>query len=99
MPDKQEKERRKEIMNELRKKADEEFESSLPMSSDLFKKLFDHLDEELSDKDCDNSLQLTERFLISNNLANIDLIINWIEEHGGGCDCEVLANIEDSFED
>ncbi|WP_290687210.1 DUF2695 domain-containing protein [Intestinibacter sp.] len=23
--------------------------------------------------------------------------IEWLEEHGGYCDCEVLANIEDLF--
>jgi len=27
-----------------------------------------------------------------------DRIIPWLEEHGGGCDCEVLANVEEEFE-
>jgi len=99
MPDKSEIERRKRIMNELRKKADEEFESSLPMSRDFFKRLFDYLDIQLGEKACDNTLLLTAHFLKTNTITNTEIIIRWIQEHGGGCDCEVLANIEDSFED
>jgi hypothetical protein len=51
MPDKSEKERRKQIIYDLKNKADQEFESSLPMSRDNFRLLFDHLDKQLSDKD------------------------------------------------
>lgn len=50
MPDKNEKERRKQIMDDLKKKADQEFESSLPIDRDNFQKLFDYLDTELTDK-------------------------------------------------
>ena len=55
MPDKTEKNRRNKILSDLRKKAAEEFESSLPMSRDNFKKLFDYLDSELSENDCDDT--------------------------------------------
>jgi len=98
MPDKSEKERRKQIMEELRKKSDEEFEANLPMNREIFKKLFDHLDYKLTDNDCDNSLKLTSQFLQNSKIPNIDKTIEWLEENGGGCDCEVLANVEEIFE-
>ena len=44
MANKSEKERRKQLLNDLHKKANEEFKNSLPMSRDNFKKLFDYLD-------------------------------------------------------
>ena len=98
MPDKSEKERRRQIMEDILKKKDEEFESSLPMSRGMFKSLFDFLDIELENSDCDNSLKLSHKFLASNQISNLEDVLEWLRDHGGGCDCEVLANIEDSFE-
>jgi hypothetical protein len=73
------------------------FDDELPMSRELFEQLFDYLDEEL-ENGCDNTLYLTESFLKSNNLKNIDDIKNWLGNNGGYCDCEVLANVEELFE-
>ena len=67
MPDKSEKEKRKEILNELRKKAEEEFENSLPMNRCSFKNLFDYLDAELGEKGCDHKCTLTFTFLRKND--------------------------------
>jgi type IV secretory pathway VirB9-like protein len=98
MPDKGEKERRKKIMEELTKNSISEFEASLPTSREIFKNLFDYLEDELTKYDCDSRLTLTRKFLSNNKIINIDAILNWLLENGGGCDCEVLANIEDLFE-
>ncbi|MFT3843955.1 MAG: DUF2695 domain-containing protein [Lacibacter sp.] len=98
MPDKSEKERRKQIMDDLKKKADQEFESSLPMVRESFQKLFDHLDTELTDKNCDDTNSLTKAFLLESNIQNVDEVLEWLAEHGGYCDCEILANVEQEFE-
>ena len=98
MPDKSEKEKRKEIMNELRKKAEEEFENSLPMSRGNFKKMFDFLDKYLSENDCDHTTALTETFLTQNNIVDKNNILSWLKSKGGQCDCEILANVEEQFE-
>jgi len=42
------------------------------------------------------SSDLTKEFLENNNLP-LEESIEWIEENGGYCDCEVLANIEDKI--
>lgn len=98
MPDKHEVERRKQIARELKLKARQEFENGLPTTLENFKALFDYLDKQLSEKDCDHSLKLSISFL---NLIKPDhtAIIKWLEENGGYCDCEVLANVEGKFDD
>lgn len=98
MPSKSEKEGRKQIMLNLRKKADEEFEASLPMSRDKFKNLFDYLDLEMTEKSCDNTCRLTKTFLSQSGIQNMEQVLDWLADHGGGCDCEILANVEEGFE-
>jgi hypothetical protein len=98
MPDKTEKERRKQIMDDLKAKADQEFEAGLPMSRDNFKELFDYLDIELTDKDCDDSNALTKTFLLQSGNENVDEVLKWLANHGGHCDCEILVNVEGQFE-
>ena len=99
MPDKNELERRKQIARELKLKAKQEFNDSLPVSVENFKALFDYLDKQLSENDCDHSLKFSIGFLQSLNLDNIQLIIEWLKDNGGCCDCEVLANVEEKFDD
>ena len=98
MPDKTKKQKRKQLLDDLRKKADEEFENGLPMSRDNFKKLFDYLDTELNDKSCDDTNRLTKTFLKQISVENIDEILEWLADKGGYCDCEILANVEEQFE-
>ena len=99
MPDKNEIERRKQIKKELREKAKLEFENSLPTSKAKFTQLFDYLDEKLGEYDCDDSLRLTTAFLQENKVENIDQINNWLRENGGYCDCEVINNVEEMFDE
>ena len=98
MQDKNEIERRKQIKKELREKAKLEFENSLPISREKFNQLFDFLDKKLREYDCDDSLKLTTEFFKDNKTKNIAEIENWLKENGGYCDCEVLNNIEEMFD-
>jgi len=85
-------------MDYLKKKADQEFESSLPMDRKMFQKLFDYLDTELTGKNCDDTNSLTKAFLTQSNIPNVDEVLDWLVDHGGYCDCEILANVEEQFE-
>ncbi|MBD3903520.1 DUF2695 domain-containing protein [Chryseobacterium sp. Ch-15] len=98
MPNKTEKARRKQIQKELQEKAQAEFEKFLPISREDFQNLFDYLDENLEENNCDNSLKLTKQFLETNQIQNIEEVENWLKENGGFCDCEVLYNVEELFE-
>ena len=88
----------KDAMDDLKKKADQEFESSLPMSRDTFKILFDYLDMELTEKNCNDTNSLNKAFLLQSKIENVDEVLEWLAEHSGYCDCEILANVEQQFE-
>lgn len=58
--------------------------------------LLDFLDETLKESSCDHSLRHTKDWL-ANHIANKKqhrAIIKGLQNSGGYCDCEVLANIE-----
>jgi hypothetical protein len=98
MPSKSEKEQRKQLLNNLREKATQEFEQSLPMSRASFTKLFDYLDKELASQACDYTPKLTQAFLDSLGVVNTAVIFKLLAKKGGYCDCEILANVEEKFE-
>jgi len=87
---------RKNMLQAVKAQEKTRFEASLPMARDLFERLFDYLDEQLTDEDCSNTLALTVSFLEQNNIES-EPVSCWLKEHGGYCDCEVLANIEELF--
>jgi hypothetical protein len=94
----EEKRRRKELLDAMAKKSRNDFEAGLPMKKELFKGLFDFLDDELSKKDCDDTNRMTKEHLEAIGLQDVDAVLDWLEEQGGYCDCEVLSNVEELFE-
>jgi hypothetical protein len=66
--------------------------SAMPMTSEQLHQLLDYLDANL--KSCDHTTKLTAIFLQVENLER-EKVLSWLAEHGGYCDCEVLANLED----
>jgi hypothetical protein len=97
MKSEDEKSRRKQLLKELKQKEKEAFISKLPAEIHLFTELFDYLDERLEEEGCDHTLQLTEDFLVDKNIDK-DAVIKWLNDNGGYCDCEVLNNVEENFE-
>lgn len=45
-----------------------------------------------SPADCDHSHARTKRLLESNGVAESAPALEWLREHGGHCDCEVILN-------
>ena len=74
------------------KKAIEE----MPITLAHLSQLFDHLDVKLEDG-CDHTPKITTAFLTSINLSP-QKILPWLHDQGGFCDCEILANVEESWE-
>lgn len=83
----------------MREKAKIEFENSLPIPREKFTQLFDYLDKNLNEFGCDDFLTLTSKFLQKSEIKNIDEIKKWLCEKGGYCDCEVLNNVQEMFEE
>lgn len=96
--DKTEKARRKELLNAVRENVRCKLRDSLPAPTPVLKALFDYLDAKLEASECDDSLRHVRDFISSHALPE-DAIVNWLEEHGGHCDCEVLANAEQVVEE
>lgn len=92
------KERRKQILNDLREKAREEFENSLPMDRNKFVGLFDELGSKLGEMECENDHTITRGYLNIIGIENVEDVLGWLVVKGGYCDCEILANVEEQFE-
>lgn len=88
---------RKKILKELKEKKKAEFDKSLPMSRDLFEELFEFLDEQIGQNGYNHSVEIMTSFLNKRKISS-EPVLNWLEEHGGYCDCEVLMNVENTFE-
>jgi hypothetical protein len=54
------------------------------------------LDGNLSENDCAGALNFTLEFVEKNNLPK-DALIYRLENNGGYCDCEVLANVKEEI--
>ncbi|UOQ98092.1 DUF2695 domain-containing protein [Hymenobacter sp. 5317J-9] len=97
MPSQEEKQRRKAIQNELRQNANTEKLAALPMHKETLQSFFDHLDQQLSEHGCDDTLRFAQEYAASHNLA-FEPIKQWLGDFGGYCDCEALANVEQEYE-
>ncbi|UYK81289.1 DUF2695 domain-containing protein [Xanthomonas sacchari] len=95
MADKLEVQRRKQLRRAAEAKQRESEESSLPVPRETLWALFDYLDMSLA-VGCDHSLRLTEQFLASREIRP-ELLVAWLGEYGGFCDCEVLSNVEERW--
>ena len=96
MVSKEEKRRRaamvEAIVSEDTKKAIEQ----MPISLSKLGELFDYLDEQLEFHGCNHTSKIKTEYLSSQNL-NSEKILTWLKEQGGGCDCEILANVEENW--
>jgi Protein of unknown function (DUF2695) len=59
--------------------------------------LFNYLDRSDAPP-CDHTLRNTIEFIKKRGL-NEERIIPWLRENGGFCDCEVIFNVEEKFEE
>ena len=88
--------RKKELLKAYADKQRQSFKDSLPMDEEFF---FSVEKEKLEENDgCDHSLTFTREFL-EKQKVDVEIVLDWIVNEGGGCDCEVLYNVEERFEE
>ena len=92
------KQRRKELKRRWREGQRAEARAALPLPFDELKAMFDMLDAELPRHGCDRTRRLTRRWLEGHG-HDAELVFAWLDQHGGYCDCEVLANVEQHVDD
>ena len=94
MPSNDEKARRKELLHSHRDEQRRNTRGSFPAPVLVLKGMFDFLDSRLSERACDHTLRFTRDYVSAKGM-NEDSNIQWLEKHGGHCDCEVLNNVEE----
>jgi hypothetical protein len=77
----------------------EEWENNLPMDKEKFKGLFEYLNKELFEKGCDNTNNFAREYLNKIGQNNKEKVLEWLSDNGGFCDCEIILNIEQFFEE
>lgn len=95
MPSKEEKARSKAMVKEIADKEFDEEVRKMPISKSNLKELFDYLGRP-NPPPCGHTFKETIEFLEKHNL-NKDVIIPWLNEYGGYCDCEVIFNVDDKW--
>jgi hypothetical protein len=96
MPSHEEKARRKALKNATRQAERDAIRSSLPLTRDQMRNLFDFVDQQLSENECDDTLRAALLFLEQQQLP-VEPVVSWLRNNGGYCDCEALANAEERF--
>ena len=71
--------------------------AALPLPDSEMLALFNMLDERLPSAGCDHTRRLTTAWLDSRQHAH-GPVLQWLDDNGGFCDCEVLANAEQAWE-
>src|ERR1700751_2477628 len=86
------KKQRKAAIKQWKRAGRADLLAGMPLSPEQLHRLLDYLDANL--KTCDHTTKLTAIFLHVEQLET-DKVLSWLGEHGGYCDCEVLANLAD----
>ncbi|MDE7181671.1 MAG: DUF2695 domain-containing protein [Clostridia bacterium] len=92
------KDEKKKLIRDYKDSLKSKFIESLPMPKEAFYELFDYLDKQLETRDCKYNFEMTEEFLSAHNQPK-DKVLSWLMDNGAGCDCEVLMNVEERFEE
>ena len=72
--------------------------AKFPLSDDRLELLFAFVEAAVDDVGCDHSLKATRQWLEDNDL-DIQAVIAWLGNNGGFCDCEVIGNAREHWEE
>lgn len=70
--------------------------AALPLPDDALESLFDDLAAHLSREPCDHTRRLTTAW-ITRSGHDPAPVLAWLDQTGGYCDCEVVANSESEW--
>jgi len=63
-----------------------------PLPVNELVRLLENVADRVSERGCDHSLRITREWLEENH-AEVEPVLEWLNDHGGYCDCEVAANV------
>ena len=82
-----------ELLAQMNGEEIERFFASLPATKEELEALFEFIEDELYETECDHTSRLAMQFLMKNNLP-FPKIIARLNANGGYCDCKIMENIE-----
>ena len=68
-----------------------------PLSDELLEAFFAHVADRCREHGCDHTRRFATEWLTARGLRTL-VVIEWLDEHGGFCDCEV-ANVKSHWND
>jgi len=77
----------------MRERTTREWDEHMILTPRQLKALLDHLDESLTGTGCDHTPRLTRAWALD-SAVDPDALERSLIHFGGGCDCEVLANVD-----
>ncbi len=98
MANNEEKRNRKEALHRWKSEQRAAARAKLPLPDAHMRAMFDMLDRDFPRQGCDHTLRLTRAWLIQHELP-VETVVVWLNDHGGYCDCEALANAEQAWRD
>jgi hypothetical protein len=90
--------KRQELKKRWKKAEKDAARSAFPLPDDKLEALFDAVEMAIEESGCDHSLRATTEWLSANGV-DVDAVVAWLENNGGFCDCEVVANARDHWEE
>jgi hypothetical protein len=70
----------------------------LPLDDRDMEALFHMLDQRLPEAGCNHTRRLTDAWLAERGHPT-EHVHRWLDDNGGFCDCEILANSEEAWRD
>jgi uncharacterized protein DUF2695 len=89
--------RSRALKTRRRAKQRAEARAAFPLPDQSLLVLFDHVQHCLDVAPCDHTMQHTLGWLMAAG-HRVEPVVDWLREHGGFCDCEVVANARDHWE-
>jgi hypothetical protein len=72
--------------------------SAFPLPDESLQSLFAHVDRAVAQDGCVHTLKATDAWIAEHAVAREPLVA-WLRDHGGYCDCEVVANVEEHWQE
>jgi len=90
--------KKREIKKRWKKAEKDADRAMFPLADDKLEAMFDAVEIAIEDAGCDHSLRATTEWLRANGI-DAAAVVAWLEDNGGFCDCEVVANARDHWEE
>ena len=90
--------KKRELKKRWKKAEKDVARSAFPLPDDKLEAMFDAVEMAIEESGCDHSLRATTVWLSANGV-DVAAVVAWLKNNGGFCDCEVIANAREHWEE